>query len=200
MHRKLWEWCAIAQSLQERSMLQAGRSGMGFAVGHEPLPSLFASLGVRVIATDFVSMEDGGAWGTTGQLATSLEEVHWPGLISKEDFASRVSFESVDMRNLPALDGQKLDFIWSSCALEHLGSLELGLRFILRSLAYLRPGGIAVHTTEYNVSSDDRTVEAGDTVLFRKRDIERLDRILRIRGCGLESPISTLGRRARSPL
>jgi hypothetical protein len=32
-HRKVWEWCAIAQALEERDMLRPGRRGCGFAVG-----------------------------------------------------------------------------------------------------------------------------------------------------------------------
>jgi hypothetical protein len=42
IHRKLWEWCAIAEVLQRRGMLQPGRTGLGFAVGTEPLASAFA--------------------------------------------------------------------------------------------------------------------------------------------------------------
>jgi hypothetical protein len=42
-HRKLWEWCYIAQVLWERGLLQPGRPGLGFGVGHEPLAALFAS-------------------------------------------------------------------------------------------------------------------------------------------------------------
>jgi hypothetical protein len=43
-HRKHWEFCAIAQSLDERGMLAKGRVGLGFAVGREFLPSAFAAL------------------------------------------------------------------------------------------------------------------------------------------------------------
>jgi hypothetical protein len=46
--------------------------------------------------------------------------------------------------------------------------------FVVASLACLRPGGVAVHTTEYLVSSNDATVEAGGTVFYRRRDIEAL--------------------------
>jgi hypothetical protein len=66
------------------------------------------------------------------------------------------------------------DFVWSLCALEHLGSLQAGIRFIAASLACLRPGGVAVHTTEYNVSSNDDTPESGATVVYRRRDVEAL--------------------------
>ena len=47
---------------------------------------------------------------------------------------------------------------------------------MLDSLRFLRPGGIAIHTTEFNVSSNDNTVADGDTVIYRKRDIEDLAR------------------------
>ena len=68
----------------------------------------------------------------------------------------------------------EFDFCWSCCALEHLGSLSAGLRFIERSLDTLRPGGWAVHTTEFNLFSDAATVERGATVLYRQRDLKWL--------------------------
>jgi hypothetical protein len=37
---------------------------------------------------------------------------------------------------------------------------------------------VAVHTTEFNLSSDDDTVDHANTVIFRRRDIERLARRL----------------------
>jgi len=66
------------------------------------------------------------------------------------------------------------DFVYSSCAFEHVGSIELGLQFVKNSLKCLRPGGIAVHTTEFNVFSNDATIDNQQTVLFRRQDIDRL--------------------------
>ena len=77
------------------------------------------------------------------------------------------------MNNIPS-DLRNFDFTWSSCAFEHLGSLEHGLRFVLRQMGCLKPGGFAVHTTEYNVSSNRETVDETQTALFRRQDIERL--------------------------
>ena len=73
------------------------------------------------------------------------------------------------------------DFCWSSCALEHLGSLNAGMDFIVESVEKtLRVGGVACHTTELNLSSDSATLEEGGTVLYRKKDllslIDRLER------------------------
>jgi hypothetical protein len=52
LHRKAWEWCFITQALHERGKLGVGTRGLGFAVGEEPLSSLFASMGGEVLATD----------------------------------------------------------------------------------------------------------------------------------------------------
>jgi hypothetical protein len=38
----------------------------------------------------------------------------------------------------------------------------------------LKPGGAAVHTVEFTLSSLDETVERGDTALWRKQDMQRL--------------------------
>src|SRR6516165_8317918 len=77
------------------------------------------------------------------------------------------------MSDIPSdLDG--VEVWWGCCALEHLGSLDAGIRFVERSLDTLRPGGWAVHTTEFNISSDAATVERGSTVLYRKCYLKRL--------------------------
>lgn len=56
--------------------------------------------------------------------------------------------------------------------------MELAKEFLLNQMECLRPGGIAVHTTEYNLSSNDKTVEEGETVIFRKKDIEELVQVM----------------------
>jgi hypothetical protein len=52
LHRKIWEYCYIAQALYERGLLAPGRRGLGFGVGKEPLAALFASYGCTIVATD----------------------------------------------------------------------------------------------------------------------------------------------------
>ena len=64
-----------------------------------------------------------------------------------------------------------------------IGSLEAGLQFVINSVERcLRPGGIAVHTTELNMSSDDHTLDSGPTVLYRRRDLIGIVDALRDRG------------------
>ena len=78
--------------------------------------------------------------------------------------------------------------MWSSCSFEHLGSLEAGLRFVIEGMRLVKPGGFAVHTTEFNVSSNNDTMASGPSVIYRRRDIEDLGYALRSVGCALASP------------
>jgi len=85
------------------------------------------------------------------------------------------------------------DFCWSACALEHLGSIELGLQFLMNMTRCLKPGRIGVHTTEFNVYSNDATLEKcfatgehQNYVLFRRRDIESLEQALQKGGYNME--------------
>lgn len=185
-HRKLWEYAYICQALYERGMLRAGHRGLGFAVGQEPLPALFASLGCSILATDLQG-EDPRAdvWRDTAQWAGGLEALKRNDLCPEQLLRERVSFQPVDMNNIPAeLTG--FDFTWSSCSFEHCGNLQLGSQFLVNQMRCLRPGGIAVHTTELNLSSNDSTLSEGPTVIFRLRDIEQMVEQLRSAGHEVE--------------
>jgi SAM-dependent methyltransferase len=178
-HRKSWEFTYIPEVLETLGLLEPGHRGLGFGVGREPLVAAFATRGVEVLATDLeASAREAGGWARTGQLASSLESMMRPDICDPAKFKELVSWQPVDMRAIPA-DLAGFDFCWSACSLEHLGTLAAGLEFIERSVDTLRPGGIAVHTTEFNLSSDDETVESGPMVIYRKRDLiplkERLE-------------------------
>lgn len=181
-HRKQWEFVYILQALERYGMLQPGARGLGFGVGREPLPAVMAAMGVSVVATD-LSADDAGAavWHETGQHGAALDSLRHPEICDDATFAERVSFRPADMNAIPE-DLVNFDFAWSSCAYEHLGSIAAGLRFVERSLDCLRPGGVAVHTTELNLTSNDDTIDHAGTVLFRRRDMERLALMLISRG------------------
>jgi radical SAM protein with 4Fe4S-binding SPASM domain len=192
-HRKLWEFAYIAEALEEHGMLRPGRRGLGFAVGREPLAALFASLGCEIVATD---LDEGRArelgWTATNQHAARLDDLNSDGICDPQDFRRRVTFRPVDMNDIPD-DLEGFDFVWSSCSFEHLGSIAHGRRFINRMVSCLKPDGIAVHTTEFNVSSNDATIDNDASfVIFRQRDIERMTADLRGQGRAVELNL-TLG-------
>jgi SAM-dependent methyltransferase len=182
--RKLWEFCFIAQALSERGMLQPGRRGLGFAVGREPLPALFASYGCEVVATD-LDQSRATEWIKTGQHAAGADVLNDKGICDPEAFRKLASFRVVDMNAIPN-DLRGFDFCWSSCAFEHLGSISRGKRFLENMTPCLKPGGIAVHTTEFNTSSNVETLDNMGTVLFRRQDIEAIVRQLTVGGHRIE--------------
>lgn len=76
------------------------------------------------------------------------------------------------------LDGG-FDFCWSLCALEHLGSIDKGFDFIRNSLRTLKPGGVAVHTTEFTFDPGP-VRDNNPCVLFTKdRLVEFAERLRR---------------------
>lgn len=193
LHRKVWEWCAIGQALFERGVLRPGKRGLGFAVGTEPLVSAFSQLGAEIEATDLAHGPTAETWSATNQHAASKDVLFRPELVDRELFSKNVTFRHADMNDLSQFDKSSYDFLWSSCAIEHLGSLERGFSFVEHALDLLRPGGVACHTTEFNVSSLVETIEVGDSVIYRESDVRGLDRQLRKRGCCIESLCFDIG-------
>jgi len=155
MHRKLWEYVYILQALFLQGMLEPGKRGLGFAVGTEPLSAVFAKNGIKVTASDLdESNTVANQWKTHDAHATGLSKLECPRVCDKDTFYENVSFIPIDMTNIPD-DLGDYDFCWSSCAFEHLGTVQKGKEFIYNTLKLLKPGGVSVHTTEYNISSEE---------------------------------------------
>jgi hypothetical protein len=195
MHRKEWEWFYVAQILHENGLLRPGNRGLGFAVGQEPLPALFASYGCEIVATDQApEMAHESGWASTPMYSSQVDSLYNEQICDRATFYNLVSYKNADMNDIPAEFSGGFDFCWSSCALEHLGSLDHGLKFIEKSMESLSPGGIAVHTTEFNMSSNDDTLETPGCSIYRKRDIEELKQRLSDAGYVLEAVDWTDGR------
>lgn len=171
-HRKVWEWAFIIHKLEQAGMLAAGKRGLVFGVGRERLPAYFASRGVSVVATDAPEeIGEQAGWTKSFEHSSSRDQLRYPDIVSNEQFDRHVSYRICDMTAIDkTLTG--FDFTWSSCCFEHLGSLEAGLQFVVDSVEQtLKDGGIACHTTEFNLSSNESTLDHGPVVFYRKRDI-----------------------------
>jgi len=180
-NRQQWEYVFILQALKENGMLQAGKRGLGFGVGSEPIPAVLAKYGVELTATEInIEKKNDRGWIKGRNVATELQTLNRWGICETEQFHKLVSFRDVDMNNIPD-DLRDYDFNWSSSSLEHLGNMELCTDFIFNSLKTLKPGGIAVHTTEFTLSKK-LTVKDGLTVFFRETDIRELERRLTAEG------------------
>lgn len=179
-HRKQWEHITILEAARQAAVLSPGKTALGFGVGTEPLPAALASFGLSVIATDQEPMS-AGHWAEGGQHALSLESLTKPHILNTAEFQRRVTFRTVDMNDLPRDLGVH-DLIWSSCAMEHLGSPQAGLDFVVATLGLLRPGGLSVHTTELDLTPQEVPVDYGHCALYRPEDMEELRRRVVARG------------------
>lgn len=171
MHRKLWEFCAIAQVYEDYVCYEkTDLKCLGFGVGTDPLSKwLFRS--AEVVATD-LDINDPRAeeWVNTRQHAS-------------ETSLDYCDYRSVDMNDIPDdLKQGQFDFTWSCGSFEHIGGIDASLRFFCEQMKCLRPGGIAAHTTEYNYANNHETLQAKNLVLFRKQDLERLAEMLKAQG------------------
>ncbi len=183
LHRKIWEWCFISEAFESRGFLKPGKRGLGFAVGREPMPSLFAKKGCQITATDGDpknAVKQG--WNKFNEYSQNAAELNLREICPAEIFAKHVEFQFADMKQIPP-SLKDYDFLWSACAIEHLGTIQKGLDFVVKSMDCLKPGGVAVHTLELNLSSRDETVDNNDfTILFRTKDLEKCAEQLRQQG------------------
>ena len=177
-HRKHWEVAYIAQAIWSAGKLVSGARGLGFACGHESLPSLFAKYGAQILATDLASdRPEAKAWAATNQHASSVAAVLNRKVCPDEELLQNVVFRSVDMNDIDRdLDGM-FDFCWSTCALEHLGSVEKGFDFIENSLRTLKPGGVAVHTTAFTFDSGPLRDNVRNVLYNKEKIIEFVEKL-----------------------
>lgn len=179
VHRKLWEWAFIYHHPDREEKLFEGARGLGFGIGQERLPAAFAARGCSILATDGPP-ELAGHWGRQ-EYSRDKSQLFYEGIVHPAAFNSLVNLSTCDLNAIPS-SLANFDFCWSACALKHLGTLHKGIGFVFDSMKTLKHGGIAVHTTELNLSSDDDTVTEGETVLYRRKDIATLYRVLRDAG------------------
>ena len=174
--RKQWEWIYIYFRLLESKVLEPNKKGLGFGVGTEPLAAIFANLGCQILATD-APLDNNSEWLETGQHSSNISSLQYENIINNKEFNRLCSFKTLDMnihQEIPA----GYDFQWSSCVIEHLGGLDKIVSFLIASASKLNKGGIAVHTTELNLTSNEKTYDHPQCYVFRRSDLDRLSEVL----------------------
>lgn len=187
LHRKLWEFVYVLRAAEHFGRLEQGRRALGFGVGREPIPAALARHGLSVLATDLdTGAEESAVWASSGQHMEDLDALLQPRIVSDEILQRLVRTRYVDMNHVPD-DLGHFDLIWSCCALEHLGSPEAGLEFVRRTLDMLEPGGVSVHTTEFELTPRAQTADYGHLAVYRKEDLDAFANSVQERGFEIET-------------
>ena len=98
LHRQQWEWIYILHKLMESGALRKDARGLVFGVGVEPLPALFASMGIFVTATDAPPGSEGNeGWVATSQYGHSVDALLQPEIASDEVVRRLVEHRVCDM-------------------------------------------------------------------------------------------------------
>lgn len=173
--RGQWEQAWIVSTLATEGMVAPGRTGLALEPGRQRIAAVLASRGVAVQAVGRPGP------GPKGAEARRLE-LFYPEILALEDFDAMVGFAELDPLEPERLPTGSFDFCWSNGQVQGRGSVAAALDFIEASLVPLRPGGLALHSCIFNLSSDSLTWELPDLVVLRKSDIERLAE--RLHGAG----------------
>jgi len=166
LDRKVWEYCFIMHALDKHVGLGPGQRGLVFGAGKELIPSILAARGCNIVATDYIPAEA----KSIGWETRTVDDLYFEGLITRARFDASISFREVDMNAIPS-DLRNFDFTWSTGSLEHIGCHANGLRFVEEAMACLRPGGIAVHTTEFTLTSESVGHDSPDLSFYCRNDI-----------------------------
>lgn len=159
-----WRSAYIMQALSIYGMAQTGARGLGLDYVSGPVARELAAIDVSIDITCCAS--DPGAIGLAlrrNQLGEAAE------------FDEHVTVRTAALDPIAA-DLVNYDFLWTDGAVDRLGNVAVGERFIEAALGCLRPGGLAVHVMRFDPNDD------GPALCFRRNDLERLCVVLISRG------------------
>ncbi|MEM1109173.1 MAG: class I SAM-dependent methyltransferase [Planctomycetota bacterium] len=140
--RKWWEWDAIARSCEALGVLHETCDAVGLGVGAEPLMFYLAQRCRSVVGLDRYADDSGWreARFAGPDLIYEVSPVDYP--------RDRLRVIDADMRRLP-LGDESCDLVWSCSSVEHVARPAELLEVFREVHRVLRPGGVAVITTEY---------------------------------------------------
>lgn len=140
-HRKVWEWVQGVAALARLDRLTPSAHALGVATGHEPVIYWLANRVAQVYATDLYS----GVFATN---EASPDILHDPDKYAPYTYPrERVHFLPMSGTDI-CFGDETIDFVFSFCSIEHFGSRANSRRSLQEMARVLRPGGVAVVSTE----------------------------------------------------
>lgn len=91
--------------------------------------------------------------------------------MSHEASLKKVTFELWDIIAIPPHFRNSFDLTWPGCVPEHMILLLRRLRFIRSSLGCLKSDGVSFYTKEFNLTSDNGTVDIPSYSIYKRQVI-----------------------------
>ena len=140
-HRKIWEFNQALYGLRTLRRLAPEATALGIGCGHEELMYFLANRIRRVIATDLYE----GVWiGGESDADVLAHPAKYAPFKYRED---HLEVRRMDALALAAGDAS-VDFVFCLSSIEHFGRLRDKLTSLREMYRILKPGGVAVLTTE----------------------------------------------------
>jgi SAM-dependent methyltransferase len=140
-HRKIWEFNQALYGLRTLRRLAPEATALGIGCGHEELMYFLANRIGKVVATD---LYEGGYLGGEGEADVLQHPAKYAPFRFREDH--------LEVRQMNALalqfEAGSFDFVFCLSSLEHFGSNGDKLTALREMHRVLKPGGVAVLTTE----------------------------------------------------
>lgn len=140
-HRKIWEFNQALYGLRTLGRLTPDATALGIGCGHEELMYFLANRISKVVATD---LYEGGYLGGEGDADVLDHPAKYAPFKFREDHLEVRQMNALALQ----LDGESFDFVFCLSSLEHFGSENDKLTALREMHRVLKPGGVAVLTTE----------------------------------------------------
>lgn len=158
-----WSMAYLLQAIETYGPTQGSVSMLAFAEQCSPLISHFASRGYEVLA----ARQRGDRDPDPVDPGAALEALFYPALCDGEAFYDHAHFATCDIRQPPATFFSQFDIMFSVGMNRQLTTTDF-INFAVGGLAFVKPGGLAVHVFDY-VEEHERKTDALD-----RHAVERL--------------------------
>ena len=159
-HRKAWEFAHAVYGLRKLERLAPNAVALGVGSGHEMILYFLANKVAKVVATDLYE-------GSFAEREGSPHMLHCPEMFAPFHYRKdHLEVLATDARKLDFPSGT-FDFVFSFSAIEHFGARRDAVTALREMLRVLKPGGIAVITTELILNRLGKT-----RGFFRRSEIE----------------------------
>jgi len=176
IHRKDWEWALGIIAMRRFGKLNEKSTAIGVGSGTEPVPFYLANKVKHVYATDLYGQNDG--WKRAAPSDFPENPKKYAPFPYKEDALTVLRMDGTKLE----FPSESFDIAFSFSSIEHFGGGDRknhsgALRSLKEIERVLKPGGLAVITTEYIINDKEHPE------FFNKRTIysDLIDKLERLK-------------------